>query len=85
MLHYSFDVPDGVASLEIELSNVTGDPDLYVKHGSTPSINVNDCKSELSGGKDEKCTILNPESGTWHVMLYAFHPFSGVKLKGSTN
>ncbi|HIP67698.1 MAG TPA: hypothetical protein EYH06_03810, partial [Chromatiales bacterium] len=83
-LNYSIEVPEGTSNLNVLITNVTGDPDLYVRHGSEPTQNDYDCRPYVDGEKDESCDFDNPQTGTWHVMVHAYKDFSGVSLKGGS-
>ena len=83
-LKYSIEVPEGTSKLNILMSDVTGDPDMYVRHGAEPTEENYDCRPYKGDDKDELCDINNPQTGTWHVKIHAFTDFSGVDLKGDS-
>ena len=56
-------------SMNFALTCGTNDYDLYFKLGSTPSLTNYDWKCTTEGG--EEFQLLNPELGTWYVMIYA--------------
>ena len=76
-----------ITQLAITLSGGTGDPDLYVSHGSrgssTPLPSDWDCFS-ISSSTAESCTFNNPAPGTYHIMVQGDGSFSGVSLLGTT-
>jgi pseudolysin/vibriolysin len=80
--YYTVLVPPGATHLKIATSGGSGDEDLYVKFGSTPSTGSYDCRPYFIGN-NESCTVLSPTSGTYHIMLYGYSAFSGVTLKAS--
>ena len=43
---------------------------IYAKHGSLPTVTDYDAKSET--GEDESLSIINTQSGTYYIMVYAF-------------
>ena len=65
---FTIDVPAGADSLEIDTSGGTGDIDLVVNFGSTPTRNDNDCL-EQGAGNAHNCTITNPTEGTWFIIV----------------
>ena len=81
--YYTLDVPAGQTSVTFSTTGPGGgmDADLYVKRGSIPTINDNDCYSESSTAT-ESCSIPSPVAGTYYVLVYAYTSFSGVSLTG---
>ncbi len=76
---YTLVVPPGASNLSFAISGGTGDADLYVRFGATPTTSLYDCRPYLSGN-NETCTIANVQAGTYYVMLRAYTAFSGVSL-----
>lgn len=79
---YKITVPPGAETLTVTTTGGTGDVDLVVNFGSPASPFRSagyDCLSD-NYGNDDSCTIDNPDPGEWHIMLYAYDPFSGVTL-----
>jgi pseudolysin/vibriolysin len=83
-LYYAVVVPSGATNLATTTSGGSGDEDLYVKFGSTPTTSSYDCRSNVSVNT-ESCTIPSPTPGTHHIMLDGYSAFSGVTLKASWN
>ncbi len=79
---YSFDVPACASSVEVAISGGSGDADLYVRHGTQPTVSVWDCRPYLAGN-NETCTFSNPAAGTWHIMIRGYSAYSGVNLNAS--
>jgi serine protease len=77
--YYTISVPAGQTKLTIKTSGGSGDCDIYVKLGGTPSTSTYDYKATLSGN-NETITINNPASGTWNIMLYGYSSYSGLSL-----
>lgn len=67
-----FDVPSGATNLTVSLTNVTGDPDLYLGYGYIPSRTTYDYRSVNGSGQDDTISIDNPRSGTWISMVYGY-------------
>jgi pseudolysin/vibriolysin len=78
---YTLQVPSGASNLVFTMSGGTGDADMYVKFGSTPTDSSYDCRPYKSGNA-ESCTIATPSAGTYYVRLKAYSAFSGVSLVG---
>ena len=76
---YTWDIPAGVAVMQVSISGGSGDADLYLKLGSQPSTSSYDCRPYLSGN-DETCTVSSPSAGTWHIGINAYRRYNGVTL-----
>jgi len=81
-LYYTVVVPSGATNLAITTSGGSGDEDLYVKLGSTPTTSSYDCRPYVTGN-NESCTSSSPTAGTYYIMLNGYSAFSGVTLKAS--
>lgn len=81
---YTQDLGAGYSNLTISISGGTGDVDLFVKHGSTPTVSSYDCRPYLNGN-GETCTISSPAAGTWHIGLNGYQTSSGVTLNVTAN
>ncbi|MFS8069635.1 MAG: pre-peptidase C-terminal domain-containing protein, partial [Byssovorax sp.] len=79
---YSLAVPAGATGLSFTTSGGTGDVDLYVRFGSSPTLTAYDCRPYINGNA-ETCTISAAQAGTYYVMLNAYSTFSGVTLTGA--
>ncbi|HZI06588.1 MAG TPA: PPC domain-containing protein, partial [Archangium sp.] len=80
--HYYLDVPASKASTFVS-SGGTGDADLYVRVGATPTTSSYTCRPYLSGNA-ETCNIAAQASNQrMYVMLRAYSTFSCVSIKGS--
>ena len=75
-------IPAGAQNLVVSTSGGTGDPDLYVRFGSPPTLSTFDCRSFVVGPA-EQCTIASPNAGTYHVLISGFSAFSGLNLTAS--
>ncbi len=82
MQFWTLDVPAGQPSLTFGINGGLGDADLYVRHGSLPTLTTFDCRPYL-GGNTETCTFDDPAAGTWHVMVRGYTSYSGVSLTGT--
>ena len=80
---YAVAIPTGTTKLVVNTSGGTGDADLYVRRGSTPSTTRYDCRPYLDGNT-ETCTINNPVAGsTYYIRVRAYRSFSGVNMKAT--
>ncbi len=77
---YTLAVPAGASNLKVNTSGGSGDADVYVKFGSTPSTSSYDCRSVTSGTNAEACAISNVQGGTYQILVQAKSAFSGVAL-----
>ncbi|WP_444893573.1 S8 family peptidase [Microbulbifer sp. TRSA001] len=80
---FTIDVEAGASALNIQMSGGTGDADLYVRYGSSPTSRQFDCRPYL-WGNDEECTFSSPASGTWYIRVYGYESYSGVTLEAET-
>lgn len=78
-LQYSLNVPAGASNLNIAISGGTGDADMYVKFGATPTTSSYDCRPYLSGN-NESCPVAAPKTGTYYVMVKPYSAFTGVTV-----
>ncbi len=81
-LTFSIVVPTGATDLTFNMSGGSGDADLYLKFGSTPTLNSYDCRP-WKNGNNESCSVSNVQSGTYYVMLNGYSSFNGVSLTAS--
>jgi serine protease len=79
---YTLVVPSGRSTLSFTMSGGSGDADLYVRFGASPTATAFDCRPYKTGNS-ETCTFSAPRAGTWYVRARAYRAFSGVSLKGS--
>src|SRR5690606_36698 len=68
---YTLQVPAGATNLTFTSSGGTGDADMYVKFGSTPTDSSYDCRPYKSGNA-ESCTYASPAAGTYYVRMKAY-------------
>ncbi|MGB0494874.1 MAG: PKD domain-containing protein [Kangiellaceae bacterium] len=79
VLSFTIDVPAGATSLEIDISGGTGNADLAINFGSTPTRFDNDC-IQTGTGNAHSCNITNPSEGTWFIVVRGAAAASGVQL-----
>ncbi|WP_102797114.1 S8 family serine peptidase [Bowmanella denitrificans] len=78
-VRYTWDIPAGVTQMQVSISGGSGDADLYMRHGSSPTLYTFDCRPYLYGN-NETCTFPAPASGTWHIGVRAYSSFNNVVL-----
>ncbi len=78
---FTLDVPSGASNISFVMSGGTGDADMYVKFGSTPTDSSYDCRPYKTGN-NETCTGTQT-GGKYYVRIKAYSSFSGVSLTGS--
>jgi vibriolysin len=83
-VNYTLDVPAGSSALGFHMSGGSGDADLYVRYGATPTLSSYDCRPYLSGN-NEDCTFTNPSAGMWYIGIYGYSAASGVSLAWGYN
>ncbi len=70
----------GQKYLTVELKDVSGDCDLYLKHASQPTLQLYNFKSTKGPDMNEIITVPNPADGNWYIMVYAYDRYSGATL-----
>ncbi len=78
-LVFEIEVPVGADSLVVDTSGGTGNADLVINFGSTPTRFDNDCIQQ-GAGNVHNCTITNPDAGTWFIIVRGTAAASGVQL-----
>ena len=68
--------------MTINISNGTGDADLYLRFGQRPTTASYSCRPYLNGNS-ETCVVPNTSAGDYYVMLRGYAAYSGVSLKAS--
>jgi hypothetical protein len=80
--NYTFVVPAGQTTATFKISGGTGDADIYVRFGASPTTTTYDYRPYLTGNT-ETVTVTNPTAGTWYVMVRAYAAYSGLTLQAS--
>ena len=78
---YTLEVPAGATDISFNISGGSGDADMYVRFGATPTDSTYDCRP-YRNGNNETCTGTQT-GGTYYVRVKAYSTFSGVTLTGS--
>jgi serine protease len=78
---YMVSVPYGAKNLKIETSGGTGNADLFVRRGATPTATVYDCYSAKAAGLVDTCAFAAPAWGNWYVSLVPRSSYANLTLK----
>ncbi len=65
--YYYADLGAGNGELVVDLFDMTGDVDLYVRHGQKPSFYEYHCSDYYYGTPNRRCVITGPAAGRWWV------------------
>lgn len=65
--YYSITVPSGMGSLQITMTPSAGNPDLYVRRGDLPNLDLWDYRPYLGGLTAETVTVNFPTAGIWYI------------------
>ncbi len=79
-LIYKINVPSGRKFLNVAVTGMTGDCDLYLRYGKIPSTMAYDYRSTKESNANESITALNPLDGDWYIMLHAYDNYTGATL-----
>lgn len=77
--YYTVNLTATAPTLTIKTSGGTGDLDLYVRTGGTPTTTSYTCRPYRSGNA-ETCTLSNVPAGTVGIMLKGYSSYSGASL-----
>jgi hypothetical protein len=80
-LVYTLDVPAWATSVTFTTSGGSGDADLYVKSGSTPTTTKYDCRG-FNSTNAEKCTVNVTGASRFYVVVRGYKAFTGLRLVG---
>jgi hypothetical protein len=65
--YYSVEVPSWTRRLQVDLTGLSADADLYLRSGVLPSLDYWDCRSALRGTAPEQCVVTAPSRGRWWI------------------
>jgi hypothetical protein len=69
--HYYIYIPTNQSYLFVELMG-NPDADLYVRHGSIPTLALWDCRPYTADSSNENCSFTGPDSGRWYIMARGY-------------
>ncbi|MFN2350377.1 MAG: pre-peptidase C-terminal domain-containing protein [Kiritimatiellia bacterium] len=82
MQFFKIDIPDGQARLTLKIDGESGDADIYLRHGASPTLSDYDFRPYVTGNIEE--IIINaPTQGVWFVMLHGYDSYAGVNLSAT--
>ena len=76
---FKLTVPAGQSQLVVRITGGSGDADLYVRFGASPTLSTWDFSPYLFGN-EEVVTVSNPAAGDWYLMVHGFADYSGVSV-----
>lgn len=81
--YYTLQSGEQHESLQVDLSGLSDDVDLYVRAGQRPSGHVEqngiyDCGSTFGGTSSERCNLQNSGATVWHIGVYGYRASSYV-------
>jgi subtilisin family serine protease len=70
--YYFVDLAAGGTGLTVDLTHLSADADLYVRHGAKPDRSNNDCASSEGSTLPDRCTVSTPAAGRWWIGVNNF-------------
>ncbi len=71
-VYYRISSSDTDTKLEVTLTNLSNDVDLYVRAGVIPTLNEYDCRPYYTGTSEETCTLTNIGAQTWYIGIRGY-------------
>ena len=65
--YFKIDATAAITQIVVEMTNLSGDVDLYVRQGSNPTASLYDCRPYLDQPNAETCTLPNTGATTWYI------------------
>ncbi len=79
---YRLSIPSGLSTLQFKTFGGSGDADIYLKFGASPTTSSYNYSS-TTGSNTETVTINSPIPGDWFVMVLGYGSYSGLSLVAS--
>lgn len=76
---YTLQVPAGATNLSFVTSGGTGDADLYVSLGTTPTTSTYDYRG-YTNGNAESIAVTSISAGTYYVVVQGYAAYSGLQI-----
>lgn len=70
--HYQITSSAADVQLQVELTNLSADVDLYVRQEVKPTGDEYDCRSWESDTDAESCTLSNTAAVTWYITAFGY-------------
>ncbi len=71
-VHYIVTASSADTNLQVDLTNLSADLDLYVKQGGMPTLSSYDCRPYRSGTTSENCTLANSGETDWYISVHGY-------------
>ena len=76
--HYKVSVPANISEIQVDLTGLGADADLYVRRGLKPSGSQGeggkyDCGSIAGGNTSERCVLLNSGANDYYLSVYGYN------------
>lgn len=85
-VRFRIEVPQGASNLQVAVAGANGDLDLFVQAASVPAVSYSQtpgaptrCAAYTVTG-NESCSIANPQSRVYYILLDAYETFSGATV-----
>jgi YD repeat-containing protein len=83
--YYKISAPASLAQFKVTLTNVTGDPDLYVKKNAKPELYVYDSASKQLGERPESITLANTGEAVWYIGVKGYQASNNYTIKADVS
>jgi glutamine amidotransferase-like uncharacterized protein len=70
---YVIEVPDGLGELQVSLTGLSGNADLFIQHNGVAYAGSHLAKSTKTGTGDDRVVIQSPKAGTYEVSVFGAH------------
>jgi len=70
--YFYITVPSGATSLELKITGLSADVDLYTQYNAKPTSSTYACRPYSGGTTAETCTQASPSAGTWWAGVYGY-------------
>jgi glutamine amidotransferase-like uncharacterized protein len=70
---YTLEVPAGVSELQVSLTGLTGNADLFIQRDGVAYAGSYLSKSDAAGNADDLVVIENPVAGTYEISVFGAH------------
>jgi hypothetical protein len=71
-VYYQISTSSSDTQIEVALTELSDDLDLYVRNGALPTLSSYDCRPYLGGTDSETCTLANSGANTWYIGVHGY-------------
>ncbi|MCI5209756.1 MAG: hypothetical protein D3910_13405, partial [Candidatus Electrothrix sp. ATG2] len=71
-VHYMITASPADTNLQVDLTNLSADLDLYVRQGTMPTLQNYDCRPYRGGLSSESCSLSNTGETEWYISVYGY-------------